>query len=911
MGAVDGARDYGDRVSPDAAPVARDAQLALLRGLLERVRDDGPHQVVVSGAAGVGTSLLVDHLAAGHAGRVLRARGAAWESGAPYAVLAQLLGAPVEADDPLGAADLLVGALDPDDPVPGLVVVDDAGCSDLASLQALSSAVHHARGPRFLVVLVERSGDPAAPAAAARLLAAVPDRVVVPPVDARAVRELAASRGVSLHPSLAERLCAHTGGLPGHVLALLDELPPDTWSAYDPVLPAPARVAAEVRAQLATCSADARALAEAAAVLGAPTTLAEAAAVAGVDDPLTALGEGVDADLLRTVDHRGTASVELATPMAAAAVLATLGPVRRAAAHRRAAEVVTDPGRRLEHLVAASPLPDPGLADELAALADERAATGEWGAAATLLARASRLTDDQRRREERLVRAADALVGAGDALGASALLPEVESLRETPLRNAVLGYLAVVLGRPAEAETRLRRAWDLVNVEREPEVAGTICQRWVLHSLGRLRGGELVAWADRAADLAAPGSPAAVEAAAIRGLGVAATGHPAEALAAYERLADLVGHGAQAQRVSMARGWLLLTESDVDAATAALESAVPTDFLGGSTRISLWARAWLARAQFVAGDWDRALHTAHAGLDLAERSGMRLVGPLLAWTAVQVQSLRGDAAAAARVLQDWDAGPRDYEIMRVPSCLARAARAEAQGDYAGVVRALSPLRQPWARGAIDEPGAWPWVDVLANALVIEGQLDQAGELLAPHERRAADRGHRTTLARLGYPRGRLQGALGDLDAARRTFETSLEILQDLPLRYDRARVGFAYGQTLRRAGKRREADVVMTTARDIYDALGATTYVARCEREIRAGGVRTTRLDRHVDELTPQEQAVSDLVAAGLTNREAAAELFVSTKTIQYHLTRVYAKLGIRSRAELAALRGPGPGADS
>jgi DNA-binding CsgD family transcriptional regulator len=244
--------------------------------------------------------------------------------------------------------------------------------------------------------------------------------------------------------------------------------------------------------------------------------------------------------------------------------------------------------------------------------------------------------------------------------------------------------------------------------------------------------------------------------------------------------------------------------------------------------------------------------------------------------------------------------------MRVPACLAKAAYAEAHADYAGVVRALAPLRQPWAQGSIDEPGAWPWPDVLANALVVEGRLEEADRVLAPHEQLALERGHRSARARLGYARGRLQGAQGDIDAATVTFEESLRLLEDLPLRYDRARVGFAYGQTLRRAGRRREADAVLAAARDIYASMGATTYVLRCERELKAGGVHAVRVDRGVDELTPQEEAVAALVAQGRTNRQVAAELFLSPKTVQYHLTRTYAKLGVRSRSELAALRAGG-----
>ena len=887
--------------------IARETELAALEQHLVRVGEHGPRQVVVIGGTGSGRSSLVERFVAAH-GAAHTARGAEWEADRPYAVLAQLLGRQDIPADPFAAAAVLADNVGGTPDRPGLVVVDDAAWSDVASLRAISSAVHHHRDRPYLVVLVTTTAQPVA--GTAQLLDAVRDRVVVHPLDARGVQDLAAAHGVPLHASLAERLRAHTGGLPAPVAALIDELPRSTWAAFDPELPAPAAVTARVAGQLGACSATARALVEAVCVLGPEASLAEAAALAGLDDPLPALDEAVSSTLVHITERRRARVLAAVDPMVAAAVRATLGPRLLAESHRRAATVVADPVRQLGHRVAATALPDPSLADALEELARERASEGAWAATADLLAQASRLTADGNLREHRLARAVDALVGAGDTLAAVTLLPEVESLRETPLRNAVLGYLAIVRGRPAEAETRLSRAWDLVNADREPDVAAMICQRWVLHSLARCRGADLVAWADRAVALVPPDSPAAVEASAIRGLGVAATGRPKEALADYARLAEEVGHGAQAQRVTMGRGWLHLVVDEVDAARAALESARPTGFLGGSTRISLWAHAWLARAQFVAGDWDDALRTVREGLELVDRSGMTLIAPLLSWTQAQVLALRGDWAGADAALRVGDAGPRDYEIMRVPACIARAQVAEARADYAAVVRALEPLRQPWAGGAIDEPGAWPWPDVYANALVVEGRYDEAEAFLRRHEQLAADRAHRSAQARLGYARGRLLGARGDLVAARKSFDKSLDLLADLPLRYDRARVNFAYGQTLRRAGKRREADAVIAAARDIYLALGATTYVARCDRELKAGGVHAARSsDRPVDALTPQEEAVTELVARGLSNREVAAELFVSMKTVQYHLTRIYAKLGVRSRTELAALRAPISGA--
>ncbi|PXY22853.1 helix-turn-helix transcriptional regulator [Prauserella muralis] len=871
--------------------IARAAALAVLDGAAARVARDGPGFALVSGPSGVGRTALVDELASRHEGPVLRAAGASWETGRAFGVTGQL--AP--------GGDLVAGL----GPGTTLAIVDDAHWADTESLQALVSTVRHDHEARLLVVATCVSGDPHVPAGALDLLhRAATTTVALEPLTAPEVGELAAARGVPLHPSMAERLCRHTGGLPRHVVHLLAEVPRSVWTRFDPGLPAPAAVAARVRESLAACSPDARRLAEAIAVLGPGTAVRDAASMAGVDgDVLPLLDEVCGAGLVELAPH-GLTQAGPPDPMVRAAVLATMGPAASADAYRRAADLIDDPVRRMQLLVGASPVPDAAVADRLDELATQRAAEGAWGVAASLLSDASRLTDDRLLRERRLTRAVDALIGAGDAFAAAALIPEVESLRETPLRNAVLGYLAIVRGRATEAQARLGRAWDLVNSEREPDVAAMICQRYVLHSLCRCRAGDLVDWADRAVSLVPRDTPAAVEAAAIRGLGIAGLGRGDEALACYAELAERVQHGAQAQRILMGRGWLNLMVDALDDARADLESAVPTTFLGGSTRISLWARGWLARAQFAAGEWDEALRTVAEAEPLLDRSGIVLAGPLLAWTAVSVHALRGDWDRAEEAVRRADAGPQDYDIMRVPSCLARAQLAEARADSAGVLRALRPLTGPSAGSSIDEPGQWPWADLYAHALVLQGRDAEAESFLDRHERLAAARGPASARARLGAARGRLLAMQGEPAASATAFEAALGLLEKLPLRYDRARVSFAYGQALRRAGKRRDADIVISGARETFASLGASTYVARCDRELKAGGVHATRSGRAVGELTPQEEAVAQLVARGLSNREVAAELFVTMKTVQYHLTRIYAKLGVRSRAELAALRG-------
>ena len=158
------------------------------------------------------------------------------------------------------------------------------------------------------------------------------------------------------------------------------------------------------------------------------------------------------------------------------------------------------------------------------------------------------------------------------------------------------------------------------------------------------------------------------------------------------------------------------------------------------------------------------------------------------------------------------------------------------------------------------------------------------------------------VARLARVRGRLEAARGQLAEAEQAFECALAALEAQPLPFQRAQVELAYGQTLRRSGQRRAAAAQLQAARDRFSELRAAPYLERCERELRGCGLAPAkRSEFDPAKLTAQEQAVARLVAVGMSNRQVAAELFVSVKTVQFHLTHIYAKLGIGSRSELAA----------
>jgi DNA-binding CsgD family transcriptional regulator len=242
-----------------------------------------------------------------------------------------------------------------------------------------------------------------------------------------------------------------------------------------------------------------------------------------------------------------------------------------------------------------------------------------------------------------------------------------------------------------------------------------------------------------------------------------------------------------------------------------------------------------------------------------------------------------------------------YEASIGAAAIAEAQLADARSEYQGVVDALEPVLRFSYREGIDEPGFWPWQDLYGDALVSLGRLTEADHFLRPHEALARERGRRSMMARLARVRGRLEAAGGHAESAEAAWKDALAQIESLRMPFEQARIQLAYGSFLRRQGRRLAAASQLAAAHASLLGLAAEPYLERCARELTACGLNPgRRRGRDRTRLTPQELSVARLVSTGLGNREVAAELMVSVKTIEFHLGQIFDKLEISSRRQIA-----------
>jgi ATP/maltotriose-dependent transcriptional regulator MalT len=906
-------RDVIESVDADRRPtgdalVHRDTERLSLGCAVAGAAAGRPHLVVVEAEAGMGKSALLEQVLAGHpdVGTWCRVRCAEFEQTLTYGVADLVLGG----DHDLARSSRVdvgrrllrrLGELQDGTPRAVALVVDDAHWMDRASAEALRFALRRLRADRVLCVVAGRPVNPLTAVTFATVpSAAMTTTVLRPgPLDAGAVAELARrARAWDLPEGTATRLVDRTSGVPLLVAACLRAA--HTPEQLDVDGDVPASVAEAALGMLASVGPPTRRLVEALAVVDAPIELTVLAAIAGVAEAATALAPAVTAGLVR-VDDQGRATC--AHALLQSAIHATLPLDRRRELHARAAARTTG-ARHLAHRVGAADRPDPGLATELVEAAAAARRARDHTRAATHRLDARRVSEHPALRDRLLLEALVDRVEGQDLAGAAELAPAALATGPGALRSRALGLLARERGEIGPARTWLRDALDVAAASGAEEARARAALALAVLDV---RLGEGTAAAELLAGVDPPDDPElATDVTTTTALGLWQGQEPGRAAALLAGVA--VGpHGSpwEAELVG-ARGMFSLYSGDLDAALADLDTAIGWAHLWRPSTNQ--ARMYLLRAKvrYLLGDWDGASGDLTAGRGLARSSTEVWSAPLVLATSVDVPAHRGRwEEAAAHLAHAEDALGGFAPDLLVDHVLAhRLVLAAARGDHPAVLDALDPRWSP------------PYVERLRHhrvlhdvlparipALLAVGRLADAEADIDSYGTAVVRGGGAPPPHRRQWMRGLLAEAHGRLDRACEHHDAELADPRLARTPFLLAQALEARGRVARDAGRRREAVAHLDRAREIYLRLGATPSLERCRDELADCGVVRERPDH--SGLTPREQDVVALVIRGDTNKEIAAELYLTVKTVEFHLRNVYAKLGVANRRELQRRRTP------
>jgi DNA-binding NarL/FixJ family response regulator len=904
--------------------VARVAELSALAEEAERASRGDPRIVQLSGPAGIGKSTLADVFLAGRPEMTrVDVAGAEDETGvhlgvadALLRVLAARAGHRVHASEQAGDSPLARGA----DLIEYLalvqrgstvaVIVEELDWVDQASVVALAFAFRRLSSERILIILIGREEVPPGTPLGRIIDGPRGRRIRVGALPLAGVKSIASGL-LPREVSTADARClhAHTGGNPLYLKALLAELPPNHRLDVRH-LPAPRSFTEAALAPLARSGESTRRLIGAAAVFGIEARVADAAWVAAVDRPMEA-AEAAPASLVRLTDGPFGWMLRFTHPLNRAAVYHDLPASERARLHGLAATRTA--GRpALWHRVRAAVAPDPALADDLTAAAEHEAAVGKFAAAADDLADAAHVHADAAVRQRLLLDAAEHRLWAGDPGGAEALLSTFDGVLG-PRWRYVRGHLAAVAGRFPEGQAELEAAWHRLGPE-DVDLRGPIASLLARITVLRGRGAASAQWAARALTSLPARHRLSSTTRAYLALALWITGRPAEAMASLAGLpADPAAVSPDDAAQLAVRGMLRVWDDDVAGGRADCALAIR---IGRDSEVP--AYVYLAEADYRAGDWDDAVTHADLAVSAAESTDQPWFAAFAHSLAALVPAARGQWQAA----QSHVSGAGAYaarlgdEAGRTLTANAAVHVAFTRRDWPAVVAAAEPLFGLESRDGAFEPGAFPWRERYQEGLIALGRLEDARRDVAEWLELATERGRRSALARLARPRAALAQSRGDADLARRVLADGVEHAAAAASPFDQALLHDALGMLLRRQGERRQARDHLMQALGRYDRLRAAPFRDRCAAELAACGPLPARRAASPvpspaepadttatatrPRLTAREQAVADLAVRGMTNREIAAELFVSPKTIEHHLGIVFAKLGVSNRTHLA-----------
>ncbi|MGH3751750.1 MAG: ATP-binding protein [Pseudonocardiaceae bacterium] len=901
--------------------VGRDDELERLRIVLANATRGDPEALVIRGDPGMGKTRLL-HAAADYASELwgIRVDGHEAETDIPYAALSMLLGplipglpglpevqasalkaaldlGPAAHGDRLGvaAATLTLLANSADDR-PLFIAVDDAHLLDLPSLEALVFSIRRMRAERIAVVLTARPAVDISPAAE-RWLAPLPE-LPLNGLDFAAARQLPSSGG-----ALSRATWEATAGNP---LALLDL----------PTVGAPTLPVEPVHLSQRLVRAYER------RVAGLPENTRRAVlllAVAGsaddaVDDALALQGLGrrdldaaEDAGLL----VQDTSGVRVRHALIRSAVYHAASPGRKRMAHQALAAVYggrRTPGaaeRRAFHLAAATLSPDEDIAGQLATAARQAATRQSPVTALALFERAARLSPVGPARTQRLLDAALTSLDAGMAATAGPLLEL--ALAETDDQHSITTaqYLQCRIqmwsGQPVEGRDELLALADRTEIA-EPAWSARMRSLAALASVTLGDQRLAVDMARRAARLvrhlpAMTRLPITL----IEALALAVDGDSA---AARDLLAWCEGHLAEYEPLLFDGSLIVAANAyasveDHASARRWLESAVRMTRSAGAVGTLPFQLSWLASACWRDGDWAAGLAHAHAAVNLTEETGLLTELPNALIVLATFEATLGNAApcrehTARAVELAASSGARIFEA-RAARVLGLLELGEGRPDLAA--EHLSVFAEFAYAHGLGNPVLLNWAGDLVEAQVRAGEPHRARRAFDVLVGEAERTGRPTERAVAARCRGLLYAAD---EQGHDAFAEALRWHEQARQPFEQARSQLCFGEFLRRHRRPTEARQALTDALATFTRLGARLWAQRTEAELRATGIASRpRRERSTTQLTPQELQVAMVVADGATNVEAATQLFLSAKTIEFHLSNTYRKLGIRSRAQL------------
>ncbi|MFI6497035.1 AAA family ATPase [Nonomuraea typhae] len=867
-------------------------ETALIERLLSEAREGRSAALVIRGEAGIGKSALLGHAAAGAGDLpVLRGSGIESEHELPYAGLSLLLGRTAERLDrlPDGQARALAGALGrgpagSGDPFlvglavltllaeagPLVVLVDDAQWLDQASAAALLFAARRLEAEGVVMLLAVR--EPYAPVFPAPGLR----ELRLGGLGEGPARALLAERAAGLSPLERTEVLVEAMGNP---LALVELAASRQRSGpYSAgLVPVQSRIQQAFAERVAALPAATGTLLLVAAAddTGAAVTVLAAAARLGAGP--ADLEPAERAALLAATGGR----IAFGHPLIRSAVYQGAPLARRLAAHAALAEVL-DGERRVWHLAAAAPGPDEEVAAALEAAAERARDKGGYAAVAAAYERAAALTPDPVVRGRRRIAAASAATEAGQFERAAALLKE--SGLEERVQSAKLRAML------AETRDDAQDAYRILLNESDhsaPEDA-VVLLRDAVAAAWRNNDFSCVEMMGEFARGLPGGGPVHTLARAALAANRLDRGEISGAFAALrELLADPPEEGAAVQdRLLFAR--LHLIAGDVAGAFGTISWLERDSREHGALGVLPAMLVVLARCQVFTGAHREAGLTAGEGLRIAADTGQSRPALELSGILAELAAIEGDEARCAELAAEPLArglAPASVHAAAALSLLDLGlGRYEAAFDrLAAVVSGERPT------------GVLAALPTLVEAAVRLGRHDRAKQAAETYARFAAESGQPWAEA----VSLRNWALIGD------DLELHARAVRHESFPFDRARAALLYGERLRRERRTSEARAQLRTAAEEFERLRAHPWAERARGELRATGESRAARDHAPDlagRLTAQELQAVRLAAQGLSNREIGARLFLSPRTVGYHLYNAFPKLGVSSRGELAGL---------